>query len=650
MPNRWALLLAAAVATAALAGDRPWPDAVPSARAVPASGLACPAAPAPLEQEPDGRFSGCLRVGALPTGPATVWLELDRANTGGTGPGLGPRALLTLSPTSGPPGTRVVIHGTTPDHRSLTTDDLPAALCWNGCGSRGLIEQGVPFRWTTPHTFVATLTVPTAPWLGADAVQPLVSGPYAIGVQCLLVLRGCGLAGAEGTAVFTLRAPPRGRCTPGQPCATLSVHPAAAAPASLVRVSGWAPIASVIGRPFGLQIGLRSGRPPRRPSSAPTISGPGLSQYRLAPTPLRIAAPRSWASLRPIRAAAILAGGMSPIAEQPGASGRVAWCAPGVIRVRGGGPTRIPVAGVAAALRVAGVPPLAGARGQPIACQAVALDAHDRATVYAAFAVGSEPPVALAALVTTDAGARWRLVPPPAGSAPTGFGGFRQVGGATGAVFLGAATGRPGSPPIRSTTSADGGRRWTAGGPDCPAAGPCVTLGAFVGGDCAMNGEAQAVLRGTPSGAGRDRQVLWTEAGWVAAVNPCTSAQLVATRNRGALLIGGGSPYLVLRSTLGGRGWAAVGLPRPPAAGAGLGLPEGGGLLFLPNGALLDTAGAAPGAPARWALLLPGRRHWCLVPRARRAPVRSFWAGSSSPGSTRRRWPTAIRSRSIRWR
>ncbi len=577
-----------------------------------------PACPTWVVQQPDGRFTTCLRLGALPAGPATVSLELDRLDGGGTGPAVGPVAVLILSPASGPPGTRIVIHGTTPAHRSGTVPDLNATVCWDGCGATGLTEQGLPFRWTTPHTFVTTLTVPSVPWLGARAIEPLNSGPYQVGIECLLVLRGCAEGGPEGSATFDLRAPPHGRCTAGQPCATVSVRPASALPATLVRVSGWAPLDTIIGTPFGVQVGVRSGRPPRRSSDAPGHLGIGLSRYVLASAALHVLAPPSWASLGPVRVAAEQAAGVSPVAAAPGVPDRLAWCAPGVIRVRGGGPTRIPIGGVVPALRRAGLVPLgpvSAALG--LSCASVALDAHDPGTAYAAFAVQPAPPIQLVAVVTTDAGAHWRRVPVPPGASPTGFGGYRQFGGATTAVFAGGAAERPGQPPLLATVTTDGGRLWTAARPGCPAAGPCLTLGPFVGGNCAMNGEGQLVLRGTPvggdGGGAHAHTVAWAGAGWVDSVDPCMPAQLVSTRRQGALLVGGGSPYPILRSERGGRDWAAVGLPRPPGPDQQGGLPGGLGFTLLPDGALLDTAAGAPSGAVRWALLPAAGRRWCPV-------------------------------------
>ena len=598
------------VGTALVLSPGPGVSANP-ARAIPLGAPTCPGYG--VDQQPDGQFTTCLRLGALPPGPATVSLELDRLDEGGRGPGLGPRADLTLSPAAGPPGTPVVIHGTTPDHRSTTTQDGDAMLCWDGCGPQGYIEQGVSFRWTSPHTFVATLIVPQAPWLGARGIQPLVSGSYPVGVECLLVIRGCALGGPEGTASFRLHAPAHGRCTAGEPCATARLDPLAARPASQVRVSGWAPLDSFIGSPFGLEVTVRSGRPPRRPAPTPTIIGGGVSVFRLAPTPLRVLPAPSWSQLGAVRGGSLLPAGLAAIAAQPGAPTRLAWCAPGVIRVRGGGPRRIPVAGALEALRRAGLAPQAlGAAPETSWCQAVALEARDRATVYAAFAVGAAPPVQMAAVVTTDSGLRWHLVPVPSTMAATDFGGFRQSGGATTLVFSSPAGERPGAHPLPVETTTDGGRRWTQEWLGCPPAGPCVTLGAYAWGNCAMTGEAQAVLRGTPAAAGRP--TTWSPAGWVGTVNPCLPAQLVATRRQGALLIGGGSPYFVLRSGAGGRSWADVGIPPPPGPDQGLGLPGGGGLILLPDGALLDTVVGAPGVAAGWALLAAGGHRWCRLP------------------------------------
>lgn len=87
------------------------------------------------------------------------------------------------------------------------------------------------------------------------------------------------------------------------------------------------------------------------------------------------------------------------------------------------------------------------------------------------------------------------------------------------------------------------GRSWQPGRFSCPERGPCVSFGAYLSGNCAMNGTTQAVLRSADGGT------TWPEPPWPSMVDACTPAELFATSARTELLVSSGSPFLLRRST-----------------------------------------------------------------------------------------------------
>jgi len=565
-----------------------------------------------VPQSPDGHFNACIRLGVLPPGPATVTLEGVRGDAIGIGPAVGPAADLSLQPRSGSPGTRVVIRGTvsgfTSRHVGKTTG---AEVCWDGCGLDGLID-GAVIRWASPHTFVTTFTVPEAAWVGARAVQALVAGAYDVGIECLVGVARCAGQQAEGSATFRLSGIGRERCTSAAECPVATVRPERAGPGALLRVSGWAPIGA-----FGLSISVSSGSPPRRSPARPIRRVSGASIYHWASTTLRVQAAPSWTSLGSLHVQQVLSGGFSPIAADPADPARLAWCVPGAVRVRGGGPLRVPTAGAARALPAALRALWAGPTPETT-CLTVALDPVDPATAYAAFGLG-QAPFAVVAEYTADAGRHWRLVPTPRGSAPDQFGGFHQAGRALTALFR-PSRGFGGDEVVPLTeTTVDGGAHWTNAPPSCPQWGPCVTLGVAGLGNCGMGAvPGQPVLLGRPgSPPGARGPVRWLPLSWPPGFDNCSPGQLVITARQGDFLVTGESDYLVLRSQHGGQSWQDIAVPRPPGSGGPDAAPFGPSLIVLPTGSVLDTS--APGTPSTWALLEPSARRWCALPHRLRA-------------------------------
>jgi hypothetical protein len=599
------------------------------------AGADCSEPPSQLTQSMNGRVSGCVRLGTLSAGPHTLVLQqiLDngppaKLRPGKLPPGLRrlpkpppppsePAVAVSLSPVSGGPGTTVTVTGRLRrpfGGRRFAYPDL----CWAGC-AHGLSYSGVATHWISPRVFRARFVIPAAPWLmnGTFRVAPLVSGRYAIAVQCMRVGRGCAST-SEGAATFTLRgAHPPAWCRTPASCAVLRVTPSHALPGQLVRIAGFAPLTSVIGadEPFVYQTEtLRGGaRGPQVRFSA----AHGLDQVTFGRAGLSVTAPPRYDDLRGVTPLAQVIDGVPQISADPAAPGTVAWCAGTTIEVSGsGGTTAIPSATARSTLQAMGfsfrsdpqvscaaVAPIASASGAP---------AGLAAAFYVNTAAGA-PPSYLAAVVTRDNGQTWAPIPVPTGSAPEAFGGFRYAGASLQAVFArrgrGGTRAYPAFDATRPVTEVSGsdGQTWTQAPLGCPVAGPCVSFGTYQPGNCAMNGGLQTVLRSADGGR------RWSPLDFPYPVQDCATAELVATSRTSALLVDSTSTYPVLRTTDGGIAWRDVTLP--PRGG-------GGDLTVLPDGSLLMSHGIQ--YQGRWKLLRRGARAWCELSRPAGALQRRF--------------------------
>ena len=482
----------------------------------------------------------------------------------------------------------------------------------------GLTYSGVAVRWISPRAFRARLVVPAAPWLmnGSFRLAPLVSGRYAIALQCLRIGKGCEAA-AEGAAIFTLRdARPPAWCRTQASCAQLRVTPARALPGAVVRVSGFAPLTSVIGsnEPFVYQTAtLRGG--PRGPQVRFSVTD-GLAQATFGRGALRVLTPPRYGALRDLQPVGEVTDGLTLIAADPATPAIVAWCEGASIAVSANGtPTAVPTAAVGPVLKQMG---FTNVGPQPPPCAAVAPIDNAAGTAVglaAAFTVGlppAVPPFYDAAVATYDGGRTWTPVDVPPRASPAGFGGFRYRGGALEAVFATVTPGKAVYPelnalrPRAELTSADG-RGWAAAPAGCPAAGPCVTLAPFWPGNCAMNGSQQPVVRSTDGGR------RWSELEFPPWVRACGQATLVALSPRQELLVDSTSSFPVLRTTDGGSTWHDVALP--PRGGDG-------DLSVLPDGSLVMSHGVQYAGP--WKLLRHGARAWCELTTPNAAVQRRF--------------------------
>jgi len=245
-------------------------------------------------------------------------------------------------------------------------------------------------------------------------------------------------------------------------------------------------------------------------------------------------------------------------------------------------------------------------------CDAVAFvdDAAGRGPAALAVAFGVEPPdqdpmSADVALTTSDNGRTWTPVPAPPGAKAIGFGDFRYQNAGLVAVFSPSDAAVADAPPL-AETSRDGGRTWQSTALSCPAAGPCVTFGPFVSGNCAKGQAMQTVIHSAEGGR------TWSAplaSDWIGA---CAPAQLAGMGDGGELLVDNMSEFTLQRSTDSGATWADIAVPLLPEQQPGFGVGIGSdGITLLPDGDLLATG--QPDSGGDWLLLRLGTDAWCRV-------------------------------------
>ena len=617
------------------AGSSPRSVAVAS---LPPSSLCPPDQGDYVDQRSDGFYTACLRVPAVTSSSVVVALQADVTGVPSTpeptprGSATAPRLLsLTLGDASIAPGATVDVTGrlTRPTTRAERRDATFATLCWDGCN--GLQEQGVATHWSSPTTFHTTLVAPDAAWLVVDAnrvsVHPLEAGRYRVSVQCVVATAGCGRVAPRASATIALRAPRPTRCVAGRRCATMTLSAAVARIGDRILVRGWAPVASVIGQPFGYALSVAPAAATRHYPSltfSPLPKSASTESVVLAPTTLHLVRGATWVDLGRLREVSSTFSGPSAVAPVANSS-RVAWCqSTGVVITHGSTTVRVPTTDVATALRGSGLRDLARA-GTPATCVTVQLDPRHAASLYAGFASAhgsSIPPEYLAPLYTTNDGATWHAVPIPAGASIENFGGFAVRGASVAALFAGPGGSAGSSYPagtsdglVRTEVTSDGGMRWTASTLGCPASGPCVTFGPYPWGNCNMANASQSLLLGPP-GAPPAAGVHWTSSSWVASVDSCFPQQLVVTSTHDLLLLDPSSQYPLQESTTAGRTWFVVALPPLTAANDGPdSIPTSNALVLAPDGSLFAVITAPSQQSQALYRLAPGASSWCRVPR-----------------------------------
>lgn len=588
----------------------------------------------------DGAISSCLRVGDLAPGSYHVVLEQivpKHAALAAPARAAGPPLTLQLTPASGPPGTTVALTGTLAEASS--SQPTFASACWDGCRD-GLQYSGVALHWRSPTTFTTTIVVPEAPWVETSPLQVLAprTGTYRIGLESVGAQQGCGLGGGEGSAPFHLEvaSSPASWCSTQASCASLVATPDHVLPGRVVKVTGDAPLVSVIGSaaPFAFQLEVLSGRGSGLEIRFHTMAKTGAIEVNFGHGALTIRKPpplRAQPRTVPIAEAA---DGLTPIAAEAGRPPVVAWCDGSHVTVDGpNGRAVVALSGASAVLEQLGFTLFGSSTPR---CVAVAPLADPRGGVPAiavGFVVaphGEALPAADVALVSTNGGRPWSPVPAPPGTSLASFGGFRHVGTTTDALFVASSSSAQSAPGASETplveATDDGGAHWHSAAFSCPAAEPCVAFRAYPWGNCAMNGTSQVLLRSSDGGRS------WRSPRWPGAVQACTSATVAAPSASTELLIDSGSRYLARLSTDAGAHWEVLGVPALPGAPRGSGVDPGdGGVVLLPDGALL--AWRSGGDPTRlsWDLLTPGAKRWCSATGAVGTSTDSSMPASSWP-------------------
>lgn len=364
------------------------------------------------------------------------------------------------------------------------------------------------------------------------------------------------------------------------------------------------------------------------------LAAPGTASPAGASHPSTV----TWASLGSIRPLVVQpAGWGSPIAAQP-TNARAAWCSPtGIEYSSATGLQLLPVTQIGALLKarhLSWVPPASA----PI-CEVVALDPRHHGTIYAGFqatANGEIPPSYEVAVVTTDLGRTWRLIPPPHGYAPDEFSGFVERTTGVDAMYSHGYFFPPKpytSSVFHVSTSSDGGRTWSSAALTCPTAGPCLTFGPQVPqGACGMSEWQQSILVASASSHGP--AVPWQPAGGISTIDQCGSQQLVAARGGIDVLLDGLRSF-PLHYTTDGMRWTAVTLPKIEGELVGGGFGTNGQLLTITaGGALVAVTGRPNNAAQSLSLLEPGATSWCtakatLPAGSRQDPVSAVQSSST---------------------
>ena len=577
-----------------------------------------------IVQKMNGAVTACLRVGALKPGKYYISIqgvELAKGSAAArkglpvpSGSQAGPKVNLSLSPSTGSPGS--VIHFTGTISSPLSKRPGHIGICWSGCES-GLQYSGVPVSWTSPTRFSGSFAAPAAPWFesGTSKIASLRTGDYRVSVECLTLVKGCGLGGGEGSASYQLEVP-RGAaswCPDTAGCARLETSDSSVFPGEVVKIKGYVPLVSIIGssQPFQFQTQVSPEPSPPNEISFST-TGKGGSVVSMGRVRITIGVSPSFASLGKVVPAGAISAGAWPISENPANPGEIVWCSGGTIAlVSQNGSHAISTASVARELRSKGLGLIGGSVPS---CNSVALadGGISGKMVLASFLAAPNsqaPPFTNVALETSDDGASWTFLPVPSGASLTTFAGFRYFGSSVQAMF---APGLPNFPTVGSAgltplveTLKGGSSSWTSGSLQCPNQGPCVTFGSYLPGNCAMNGSMQSVFYSIDGGKN------WTQPRWPAQIQSCWSTELVPISTTNELLISTSSPYLIRESVDGGAVWKVVGTPAVPGTGQGGSGLIGADVQMLSTGSLLVSG--QRNSDNNWQLLSPGSKKWCKV-------------------------------------
>ncbi|MHB8379323.1 MAG: hypothetical protein ACYDB2_05305 [Acidimicrobiales bacterium] len=651
-PLRHASFFIAAALVLSACGTSPSPAGLKASRFSPptefvAQSSQCTGTVGFLTQSITGNVTGCFRVPANEGKSLVVSLQASILSYGikASGPTTTQRpkrsGVLSIAVTSSTahPGDHVAVVGTYAPGSSVARSSY-ATLCWDGCQT-GLTEQAVPLHWTGRLSFRTSLLVPPTAWLeldqGSVSVHPLISGTYGVAIQCVQQTSGCALGAPDARTTITLDAPARERCVKGRSCMSLHLSTRRAAVGDEVIVHGWAPLQSLIGQPYGFDLSIAPSNTGHYAAFSASRTAVSVYNVVVAPTILSVAPDRTWASLGRLAYASSSWSGPSTLSPVPGSS-ETAWCSEtGPLLANGTTSAPVRTSGVAATLHGSGLSLLPGAASTP-RCASILADPLHHSSIFVGFdaAVGASiPPVFMAGLFTTNAGASWQWVPTPAGLVKQDFSGFAMSGPQVVAVFFDASQGGGGYDTtwplgsdhgvIHTEVTSNGGVSWMPSTLGCANRGPCVSFGPSLLGNCAMNGSSQSLMTGAP-GSTTGTWDVWHNSSWVSTVNNCFSQQLVTTSAHGLLLVDPSSQFELLQSSDSGQSWVNRSVPSIPGQTSPLSL--GDVVLFTPTGDLLAMVTSPSSTQRELFLLSHGATSWCKVPNVF-TPTKAAWTVDS---------------------
>jgi hypothetical protein len=511
----------------------------------------------------------------------------------------------------------------------------------------------------------------------------LKDGPVSVGILCVGVNQaGCAVLSPTLSQPFVVT----GAIPKSPSAAYLHLSPARGEAGTVVHVSGWAPVSTNIGQPFGYELqwtenGVSSqggvGQVRQKfngdvsgmftvPASLPPLGAlkPGPATISLsylflslsksavashhnqknagsitiAPTPFDLLSPLSWVDFNHTTPSAIATNAAA-----------LSFNAPSPLAVSGQhivtqntyqGPLwqsdnhgkswqAVSLTGVAALTAQTGYPSVWQDGLTKPTVSSVTLNPYDPSSLFVTVSsvqkkYDQAPPTYNIPVYTTNDGSSWHVVPVPAGMSIADFGGFTRTPSGILAYFASKRT------PMGEVT-ANGGAAWSSETLSVEEPAATVLLGPVpdqnygqMGGNIDEN-----VLYRTAKNS-------WTPTSSVGVLGG--SSFLGLYPHHTALLVSAFSSYPVEYSTNGGKSWQYLALPTPPGVGND-GSPYQQ-LLLLADGSLLASVNGT--TTQSWSLLAPGSTRWQAVPVSMLPPSASgvqsigshIWWGSSNPSES----------------